>query len=140
MTKLGIAELQDYVGQIFPQVAPLGLRVHRLDDDGIDVRQTVKPEHLRPGGTVSGPTLMGLADVAFYMLLLSRIGPVPLAVTTSLNINFLSKAGADKDLRAVARLLKLGKKLAVGEVSLFSGENQQPAAHVTMTYSIPQSA
>ena len=92
---------------------------------------------LRPGGTVSGPTLMALADCAMYVVLLSAIGPVGLAVTTNLGINFLSKAPAGHDVIAEARLMKLGKRLAVGEVTLFSAAGADPVAHVTATYSIP---
>ena len=76
---------------------------------------------LRPGGTVSGPTLMALADCAMYVVLLSAIGPVGLAVTVNLSINFLRKGAPGQDVLAAARLLKLGKRLAVGEVSLLSG-------------------
>ncbi len=110
-------------------------------DDGIEVSQNVKPEHLRPGGAVSGPTPtpMALADVAFYVLLLSRTGSLPLAVTTSLNINFLRKAEPDTDLGAVSRMLKLGKRLAVGAVTIFSGASAPPAAQATLAYSLPQS-
>jgi acyl-coenzyme A thioesterase PaaI-like protein len=92
---------------------------------------------LRLGGTVSGPTLMALADCAMYVVLLSAIGPVSLAVTTNLNINFLRKGEPSQDILAAARLLKLGKRLAVGEVNLLSGSSQDPIAHVTSTYSIP---
>jgi uncharacterized protein (TIGR00369 family) len=92
---------------------------------------------LRPGGTVSGPTLMALADFAMYVVLLSAIGPVGLAVTTNLNINFLRKGQPGRDVLAAARLLKLGKRLAVGEVNLLSGGSPDPIAHVTATYSIP---
>ena len=92
---------------------------------------------LRPGGTVSGPTLMALADFAMYVVLLSRIGPVGLAVTVNLNINFLRKGHPGQDVLAAARLLKLGKRLAVGEVTMLSGTSPDPIAHVTSTYSIP---
>ncbi len=92
---------------------------------------------LRPGGTVSGPTLMALADYAMYAVLLSAIGPVGLAVTTNLNINFLRKGAPGQDLFAAAKILKLGRRLAVGEVSLTSGTLPDPIAHVTATYSIP---
>ena len=91
----------------------------------------------RPGGTISGPTLMMLADVAMYVAVLASIGWVPLAVTTNLNINFLRKGQPGKDVLAAARLLKLGKRLAVGEVNLLSGTSPDPIAHVTSTYSIP---
>jgi acyl-coenzyme A thioesterase PaaI-like protein len=92
---------------------------------------------LRPGGTVSGPTLMAMADFAMYVVLLSAIGPVGLAVTTNLNINFLRKGLPGQDVLAAARLLKLGRRLAVGEVNLLSGTSPDPIAHATSTYSIP---
>jgi len=93
--------------------------------------------HIRPGGTISGPAMMALADFTMYALVLGLIGPVRLAVTTSLNINFLRKPGP-ADVLAEARILKLGKRLAVGEVMLTSdGNGGDPVAHVTATYSIP---
>jgi uncharacterized protein (TIGR00369 family) len=92
---------------------------------------------LRPGGTISGPTLMALADCAMYVVLLSAIGPVALAVTTNLSINFLRKGVPGHDVIAEGRLLKLGRRLAVGEVLLFSASSPDPIAHVTTTYSIP---
>jgi len=100
------------------------------------VRQTYQAQFIRPGGTISGPTMMALADFAMYVGLLASIGPVPLAVTTNLNINFLRKPAA-RDLIAECRLLKLGKRLAVGEVTIGSEGMDEPVAHVTSTYSIP---
>lgn len=91
--------------------------------------------HLRPGATVSGPALMALADFAMYVLLLSRIGPVELAVTTSFNINFMRKPKGD--VVAEARMLKLGRSLAVGAVELFAEGSPELVAHATVTYSIP---
>ena len=101
------------------------------------VRQAFKPRSLRPGGTISGPTMMALADFAMYVGVLASIGPVPLAVTINLNINFLRKPAA-RDLIAECRLLKLGKRLAVGEVTIASEGLEEPVAHVTSTYSIPK--
>ena len=92
--------------------------------------------HLRPGGTISGPAQMALADVAFYVALLGAIGPVPLAVTTNLSINFLRRP-APGAMVAEAKLLKLGKRLAVGEVTLHADGSDAPVTHVTGTYSIP---
>ena len=92
--------------------------------------------HLRPGGTISGPTMMALADLALYAAILGQIGPVALAVTTSLNVNFLRKPG-QAALIGQARLLKLGKRLAVGEVSLYSQGDPEMVCHATGTYSIP---
>jgi uncharacterized protein (TIGR00369 family) len=111
--------------------------IEHADGRTCRIRQGFHESMLRPGGTVSGATLMTLADCAMYVVVLSAIGPVGLAVTTSLNINFLRKGDAGKDVLAEAKLLKLGKRLAVGEVSLFSGASPDPIAHVTATYSIP---
>ena len=100
------------------------------------VRLVYHERHLRPGGTIAGTSLMGLADMAMYVTLLGMIGPVALAVTTSLNINFLRKPGA-KDVIGECRLLKLGRRLAVGEVTMYSEGDVAPVAHATVTYSIP---
>jgi uncharacterized protein (TIGR00369 family) len=105
---------------------------------GCRVRRRHHARSLRPGGTVSGPIMMALADFTMYLAVLSAIGWVPLAVTTNLNINFLKRPGA-RDLLAEARLIKLGKRLAVGEVGLRSEGDEDLVAHVTSTYSIPES-
>ena len=94
-------------------------------------------EELRPGGTVSGPVLMTVADVALYVAILGEIGIVPLTVTTSLNINFLRKPAADKSIVGVCKLIKLGKTLGVGEVSLYSEGSPEMVAHAVGTYAIP---
>jgi len=112
------------------------VRIEEVGGKAARARFKVAKKHLRPGDTVSGPTLMALADVAMYAALLGEIGLVPLAVTTSLNINFLRKPG-QKDVHADAKLLKVGKRLAVGEVTLYSEGEIEPVAHVTCTYSIP---
>jgi uncharacterized protein (TIGR00369 family) len=113
------------------------LAVEHADGRTCRLRQRFRENMLRPGGTVSGATLMALADCAMYVVVLSAIGPVRLAVTTSLNINFLRKGKPGQDVLASAKLLKLGKRLAVGEVNLLSGTSSDPIAHVTATYSIP---
>jgi uncharacterized protein (TIGR00369 family) len=134
--RLSQAELEALLDVAFPQLRPLGLRIEAVDAEGVRVRLPVDERHLRPGGTVSGPSLMALADSAMYFLVLSRIGPVPLAVTTSLNIHFLRKPGLG-DVLASARMLKLGKRLAVGDVHLHSEGDEAPVAHAVVTYSIP---
>ena len=111
--------------------------IEHADGQTCRIRQRFRESMLRPGGTISGPTLMALADFAMYVVLLSAIGPIGLAVTTNLNINFLRKGEPGQDVLAAARLLKLGKRLAVGEVNLLSGTSPAPIAHVTSTYSIP---
>ena len=97
----------------------------------------VGTDELRPGGTVSGPVLMSIADVALYVAILGKIGIVPLTVTTSLTINFLRKPSAEARIIAECSLLKVGRTLIVGEVSLYSEGSSDLVAHVVGTYSIP---
>lgn len=103
---------------------------------GCRIRRRFSDRSLRPGGTISGPTMMALTDFAMYVAVLASVGPVPLAVTTSLNINFLRKP-AQRDLIAEAKLIKLGKRLAVGDVAIYSDGEEEMVAHATATYSIP---
>jgi uncharacterized protein (TIGR00369 family) len=122
----------------FPE-APHAVGDFTIEDmwfGGCVVRRRHHERSLRPGGTVSGATMMALADFTIYLAVLSAIGWVPLAVTTNLSINFLKKPGP-RDLLAEARLFKLGKRLAVGEVALRSHGEDDMVAHVTSTYSIP---
>jgi uncharacterized protein (TIGR00369 family) len=136
--KMSVAELEDFLRAEFPQSFGSGdTRIESADGETCLLRQRYGAHMLRPGGTVSGPTLMALADCAMYVVLLSALGPVELAVTTNLNINFLRKGEAGHDVLAAAKILKLGKRLAVGEVTLLSGNSPDPIAHVTATYSIP---
>lgn len=136
--KMSVADLEQFLRVEFPQSFGSGdTSIERADGATCLLRQRFSDRMLRPGGTVSGPTLMALADCAMYVVLLSAIGPVGLAVTTNLNINFLRKGQAGQDVLAEARILKLGKRLAVGEVNLLSGQSPDPVAHVTATYSIP---
>jgi uncharacterized protein (TIGR00369 family) len=136
--KMTVAELTVFLRKEFPQVfSEDDISIESADGLSCRLRQRYSDRMLRPGGTVSGPTLMALADFAMYVVLLSAIGPVGLAVTTNLNINFLRKGQPGQDVLAEAKLLKLGKRLAVGEVSLLSAGSPDPIAHVTATYSIP---
>jgi uncharacterized protein (TIGR00369 family) len=136
--KMNAAEIEAFLREVFPQAFNDGeITIEAADGKTCRLRQRFNEKMLRPGGTVSGPTLMGLADFAMYVVVLSAIGPVALAVTTNLSINFLRKGSPGQDITAAARLLKLGKRLAVGEVNLFSGASADPIAHVTTTYSIP---
>src|SRR5450631_2650678 len=138
VAKMSVTELEKFLHLEFPQAFSGGdISIESADGASCLLRQRFSERMLRPGGTVSGPTLMGLADCAMYVVLLSAIGPVGLAVTTNLNINFLRKGAPGQDVLAAARLLKLGKRLAVGEVNLLSGTSPDPIAHVTSTYSIP---
>jgi len=133
-----VEELERFLRREFPQGfhSDSGLGIEAAWERGCRVRQAFRPMSIRPGGTISGPTMMALADFAMYVAVLATIGPVPLAVTINLNINFLRKA-APRDLVAEAWLLKLGKRLAVGEVTICSHGEAEPVAHVTSTYSIP---
>src|SRR6266478_6784552 len=133
-----VEELERFFLAEFPQVfhPKSGLVIEAVWERGCRVRQAFRQVSVRPGGTISGPTMMALADFAMYVAVLAAIGPVPLAVTINLNINFLRKA-APGDLTAQARLLKVGKRLAVGEVDVRCDGLDEPVAHVTSTYSIP---
>src|ERR1700743_3023217 len=138
IAKMSVAELEKFLRVEFPQMVSAGdIAIESADGTSCLLRQRFSERMLPPGGTVSGPTLMALADFAMYVVLLSAIGPVGLAVTTNLNINFLRKGQPGQDVLAEAKLLKLGKRLAVGEVSLLSAGSPDPIAHVTATYSIP---
>jgi uncharacterized protein (TIGR00369 family) len=138
IAKMSVAELEKFPHVEFPQVFGGGdISIESADGTSCLLRQRYNDRMLRPGGTVSGPTLMALADFAMFVVLLSAIGPVGLAVTTNLNINFLRKGQPGQDVLAAARLLKLGRRLAVGEVNLLSGTQTDPIAHMTATYSIP---
>lgn len=134
--KVGFEELNAFLADHFPQGAAYGALVD-LGDGWAEMVLDVDEVHLRPGGTVSGPTMMALADVAMYAALLGKIGLVPLAVTTNLNINFLRKPVAHAPIRAKASLLKVGRTMAVGDVFIYSEGVKEPVAHSTITYSIP---
>lgn len=136
--KMTVEEVGRLLAKEFPQAfhPQSGLTIEEVWDGGARVRQSYRDGFIRPGGTISGPTMMALADFTFYVALLGTIGPEPLAVTTNLNINFLRKP-EQRDLVARARMLKLGQRLAVMEVEIFSDGVQEPVAHVTATYSIP---
>lgn len=139
--KMTVAELERFLAAEFPQAfhPGSGLTIEDVSHHRARVRQAFSDRMLRPGGTISGPTMMALADFAFYSAVLAAVGPVPLAVTINLNINFLRKP-AQRDLLAEARLLRVGKSLAVGEVLIFSDDDNEPVAHVTATYAIPPRA
>ncbi|MFW1676191.1 PaaI family thioesterase [Pontibacter sp. JAM-7] len=134
MSKPDLASLQHFLATEFPQTPCL---IEAVTEGVVRVRHPVGPESLRPGGTVSGPVLMAAADVALYVAILAEIGLEPLAVTTQLSINFLRKPAAGKDILAECHLLKTGRTLVVGEVSLFSAGDAAPVAHVVGTYAVP---
>ena len=137
--QMDIAALEAFLAAQFPQVDGQ-LRIESIPQDGIVIRLLVNESHLRPGGTVSGPTMFMLADVGVYLAILSRIGPVALAVTTGCSMDFMRKPAAGKDLVCEVRLLKLGRSLAVGDALIFSDGQEPPVARATMTYSIPPKA
>src|ERR1700752_5497336 len=138
LAKMGVAKLERFLQVEFPQAFSGGdISIESADGASCLLRQRYSDQMLRPGGTVSGPTLMALADFAMYVVLLSAIGPVGLAVTTNLNINFFRKGQPGQDILAAAKLMKIGKRLAFGEVQLLSGTSPDPIAHATATYSIP---
>lgn len=127
-------EVAAFIAREFPQTKCV-LRV--LGDSGATVAHDIGPDELRPGGTVSGPVLMAVADVALYVAILGEIGILPLTVTTSLTINFLRKPEATKSIVGVCKLMKVGRSLATGEVWLYSEGMPEPVAHAVGTYSIP---
>jgi uncharacterized protein (TIGR00369 family) len=135
---LSAEELERRLAAEFPEAfnAESGLAILDVWHGGARVRQDFVATATRPGGTISGPTIMALADVAAYVAILASIGWVPLAVTTNLNINFLRKPRPGA-LVAECRLIKLGKRLAVGEVGIRSEGEEELVAHATSTYSIP---
>ncbi|CUH66088.1 putative domain 1 [Thalassovita autumnalis] len=130
------AELQNFVGEVFPQVKD-DFVIEELEEMRVKVRMVIGEQHLRPGGTVSGPSMFALADVSVYLAVMAMIGPKALAVTTNSSLDFMRKPAAGVDLIAECRLLKLGKVLAVGDVLLFSEGMAAPVARAAMTYSIP---
>lgn len=136
MSRITVAEFQEILRESLPFAQSLSPEIVELGPTRVSLRMPYRDDFLRPGGTISGPLLMGLADLAMYAIVLAAIGRVELAVTTNLNINFLRKP-PPADILAHARLLKLGKRLAVGEVELFSADDPEMVAHVTATYSIP---
>ena len=134
-----VDELHAYLAEVFPQSnIGRGFIIEDVAPSRARMRLKVDDRHLRPGGTISGPSMFGLADVSLYVAILAQIGPVGLAVTTNLNINFLRRP-EPRDLIGEARLIKLGKRLAVGEVSIFTEGQDDLVAHATGTYSIPPS-
>ena len=131
-------ELMEFLDREFPQIH-YGGQTYHVEEVGpgrARLRMDYHERHLRPGGTISGPSMMALADLGLYAVILAHIGPVALAVTTSLNFNFLRKP-EQRALIAECRLLKLGKRLAVGEVSMHSEGSDDVVCHATGTYSIP---
>ena len=136
MTDISIADFAALVREGLPWIAQLDIAIERLERGTARVRLKFQEGINRPGGTISGPAMMALADVTMYALVLSHDRTLKMAVTTSLNINFLRKPGP-ADLIADGRVLKLGRRLAVLEVAIFSDGEAEPVAHVTGTYALP---
>lgn len=134
--KMTADEVAALLDREFPQVSD-HFTIESLEEMRIRVRLNVGEAHLRPGGTVSGPSIFALADVAVYMAVLGMIGPEALAVTTNCSIDFMRKPAANTDLLADCRLLKLGRVLAVGDVLMSSDGSDTPVARASLTYSIP---
>ncbi|WP_255468371.1 PaaI family thioesterase [Reyranella sp. CPCC 100927] len=137
MPLMGGPELLQFLDTSFPQSKHLGLQVEHIDAQSIRLRMPTGEQHLRPGGIVSGPTLMWLADCGAYLLILAQIGPVAMAVTSSLNMNFLRAGEGGRDLIGQGRLLKLGRRLAVTDFTILSDGTAAPIAQATVTYAIP---
>jgi uncharacterized protein (TIGR00369 family) len=133
--KMTMQDLQAFLAREFPQVKD-DFTITALDEGRVRVRMEAAERHLRPGGTVSGPSMFALADVAMYLAVLSMVGPKALAVTTNCAIDFMRKP-APGALTAEARVLKLGRQLAVGDVLIFAAGDDRPVARASLTYSIP---
>ena len=134
--RMSAQDLMEFLEREFPQVGQ-DFVIEELDEMRVRVRLLVGERHLRPGGTVSGPSIFALADVSVYLAVLAMIGPAGLAVTTNCSIDFMRKPAAGTDLIAECRLLKLGRVLAVGDVLVFSDGMPDPVARASLTYSIP---
>ena len=129
-------ELSTFMQEVFAQVAD-DFAVDHVGDGEVTMRLLTQDRHLRPGGTISGPSMFALADVAAYLVTLAMIGPEALAVTTNCSIDFMRKPQAGVDLIAKARLLKLGKQLSVTDVMVYSEGRAEPVARASLTYAIP---
>lgn len=128
------AEIIEFLAREFPHSQCV---IEAVGERSASVSHLIGPAQLRPGGTVSGPLLMAVADVALYVAILATIGLVPLAVTTNLSINFLRKPTPRNPIVGVCKLIKVGRVLVVGEVALYSDRSEEMVAHAMGTYSIP---
>lgn len=136
MSALTAEQVQGLIRLGVPMAEDIDLRIDHLDGDKAVARVPFHSKLVRPGGTLSGPTIMALADAAMYAVVLGRLGRVEMAVTANLNINFLAKP-KPVDLLAEARILRLSRRQAVCEVSLYSQGEEDLVAHVTGTYALP---
>lgn len=135
--KMSLTELRIFMAVQFPQVVD-DFEITAVWPMHLTMEKLVQEKHLRPGGTVSGPAMFALADVAIYLAIMAMTGPKALAVTTSCAIDFMRKPAADANLVAEASLLKLGRVLAVGDVLISSQGKPAPVARASLTYSIPK--
>jgi|TARA_B100001564_G_C20452589_1_gene584158 uncharacterized protein (TIGR00369 family) len=134
-----IQELTEYVEEIFPQIKD-DFEILEISEQGSRVKLRVALKHLRPGNTVSGPSIFYLVDCSAYMAVCARLGREALAVTTNCSIDFMRKPSGDNDLIANCELLKVGKNLVVADAKVYSEGTQKPVARATITYSIPPKA
>lgn len=134
--KMSRAQLQKFLVEEFVQVADV-FEVESVGVNQLSMRMRISEQNLRPGGTVSGPSIFALADVTIYLAILAMIGPEALAVTTNCSIDFIRKPAGGVDMRAEGRILKLGRVLAVGDVLIYSDGQAEPVARASLTYSIP---
>ncbi|ETX29819.1 PaaI family thioesterase [Roseivivax isoporae] len=134
--RIGAEEMAGFLDEVFPQVKGM-FGIDRLDAELLVMRLFAHERHLRPGSTVSGPAMFGLADVAAYVATMARIGREALAVTTNCSIDFMRKPVAGADVLAECRVLKLGRSLSVCDVLLYSEGMPEPVARASLTYSLP---
>lgn len=132
---VGAEEIADFLRREFPQTRCV---VEAIGDGTSTVSHEITVHELRPGGTVSGPVLMSVADVALYVAIFGKLGIIPLAVTTSFTINFLRRPAADRAILGNCHLMKVGRSLVVGDVALYSRGQEEMVAHAVGTYSIPR--
>ena len=137
--RLDAASFQALAAEGVPYVGLLDVADEHFAEGAVTVRLPYRELLLRPGGTICGPAIMALADIALYGIALSHVGRVPLAVTTDLTVHFLAKPHPG-DLLGHARTLKAGKRLIVGECEVVAAVDGQRVAHVVGTYSVPPSA
>lgn len=136
MPLMTATDITEFMQRTFPSSRPERFRIESVDERSLTFRYSTTEDDLRPGGTVSGPTLMTLSDVGMLYAVLASVGPITLTMTTNLNIHFLNKPTAG-DLIVETKILKLGKRLAVGEVLVHGAGVRDPVSHATVTYSIP---
>lgn len=132
-----VQELTDFFKREFPQALEKN-SIEKITEKGAETLYWVDESDLRPGQTISGPTLMMVADLALYVAIMGQLGFVSMAVTTNMTINFFRRPNGTQNIKAICRLIKVGKTLVTGEVWLYSIDNDEPVAHVIGTYAIPQ--